>query len=190
MLVVVVPLPILLTGSLNYQAVADEKRLNEYGINAETNSVVFTTEINTVDFSSIEVAEDNKVVEVSTPVKSYSDSDLDLLARLIHAEAGCNWMTDELQMSVGNVVLNRVSDDRFPNTIGEVIYQKGQYACIKNGMIDNKPSEQAVNNARRLLEGERVLPENVIWQSEFPQGDTVYKTYPDEILGNTTYFCY
>ena len=130
------------------------------------------------------------VVENASCEPTYSEEDLDLLARLIHAEVGCSWMSDELQMSVGNVVLNRVNDGRFPNSIEKVIYQKGQYACIKNGMIDKEPSEQAINNARRLLQGERVLPENVIWQSEFSQGNKVYKTYSDDILGNTTYFCY
>ena len=180
-MLVVIPLPvIMMTGSLNCQPIQ----------NKEIQKVKFTTEIQTSDFTEIKVEEECKTETIPISVQSYSDSDLNLLARLIHAEAGCDWMTDELQMSVGNVVLNRVKDDRFPNSIKGVIYQQGQYACINNGMINNEPSEKAINNARRLLQGETILPENIIWQSEFRQGNGVYKTYYDEVLGNTTYLCY
>ena len=118
------------------------------------------------------------------------NEDLDLLARVINAEAGCNWFPDEFQMKVGNVVLNRVKHSKFPNSIKEVIYADGQYQCVTNGSINNEPSEKCLNNARRLLEGDLLLPENVIYQAEFKQGKGVYETYYDEVLNTTTYFCY
>lgn len=60
----------------------------------------------------------------------YTDEDLDLLARIINAEAGCDWIPDWVQRMVGSVVLNRVNSEHFPNSIREVIYQPGQYLSL------------------------------------------------------------
>ena len=115
---------------------------------------------------------------------NYTQADLDLLARVIDAEAGSSWLTDEHQLAVGSVVLNRVADSRFPNTLRDVIYQKGQYACVWSGMINRTPSERAVNNAKYLLENGVTIPTNVVWQAQFKQGNGVWKY----IQGH--YFCY
>lgn len=114
----------------------------------------------------------------------YTQAELDLLARLIHSEAGSSWLTDEHQLAVGSVVLNRVADSRFPNTISGVVYQRGQYACVPNGMINRTPSERAIKNAKYLLENGVTIPTNVVWQSQIKQGNGVWKY----IQGH--YFCY
>ena len=57
------------------------------------------------------------------------DQDTLLLAKLINAEAGEGCSIEHNQL-VGCVVMNRVKDTRFPNTISEVIYQKNQYSSI------------------------------------------------------------
>lgn len=121
--------------------------------------------------------------------RQINKSDLDLLARIITAEASV--MSDEVQLLVGQVVLNRVADDRFPDTIRDVIYQKGQYAPVKNGSIHNEPTERALRNAKKLLSGYRACGEKVVWQAEFKQGK-VYKKISEKV-GNYTYkmiFCY
>lgn len=122
----------------------------------------------------------------NTTSNSSSWSDLELLARIINAEAG--GCTDEHQLLVGNVVLNRVADPRYPNTIYEVIYQRGQYSPTWNGAINKIPTEQAYKNAQRLLDGERFCPSNVIFQANFKQGSGVYKEISTSY--STTYFCY
>lgn len=114
----------------------------------------------------------------------YTQQDLDLLSRLVYAEAGSDWCSDEMQLMVANVVINRVNDDRFPDSIHDVVYQKGQYSCISNGMLDKEPNQRAIDNAKRILDGERVCDECVIWQSEFTQGKGVYKKVQN------MYFCY
>ena len=114
----------------------------------------------------------------------YTQADLDLLARVIYCEAGSSWATDEHQLAVGSVVLNRVADSRFPNNISGVVYQKGQYACVPNGMINRTPSERAVKNAKYLLENGVTIPTNIVWQAQFKQGNGVWKY----IQGH--YFCY
>lgn len=117
-------------------------------------------------------------------VQGYTYEDLDLLARVIDAEAGSSWLTDEHQLAVGSVVLNRIADSRFPNTLEGVVYQKGQYACVWSGMINKTPTERALNNAKYLLENGVTIPTNVVWQAQFRQGNGVWKY----IQGH--YFCY
>jgi len=120
---------------------------------------------------------------------NYSDDDLFWLAAAITKEAGSNWITDEHQLMVGNVILNRVASSSYPNSIYGVLTQRGQYPWASRGTKVN-PTERAYANAQRLLNGERVLPENVVYQSTVEQGSGVYTSVYDATLGNTTYFCY
>lgn len=57
-----------------------------------------------------------------------------LLAALIFCEAG-NQPYDG-KVAVGAVVMNRVASGRFPNTIKEVIYQRGQFTPAMTGKLD------------------------------------------------------
>ena len=55
----------------------------------------------------------------------YSDSTLKLLASIYFLRGGNQ--PYEGQVAVGAVVMNRVRSDAFPDTVREVIYQKGQF---------------------------------------------------------------
>lgn len=120
----------------------------------------------------------------------YTEEDLDLLARIINAEAGCSWIPDWVQQMVGSVVLNRVNSSLFPNTIRDVIYQPGQYGPVWNGSINKTPSQRVINNARYILENGSVCPSNVTGQNGIITGSGLYTSYYDSILGTTIYFCY
>ncbi|MEY8575312.1 cell wall hydrolase [Oscillospiraceae bacterium 21-37] len=120
----------------------------------------------------------------------YTEEDLDLLARIINAEAGCTWIPDWVQRCVGSVVLNRVKSPLFPNTIRGVIYQPGQYPPAYNGMINRKPDARTIANAKYLLENGSITPANVTGQNGVITGSGLYKSYYDSILGTTIYFCY
>lgn len=65
--------------------------------------------------------------------EQYCD-DLQLLACTVWAEAG-NQDVHGKEL-VADVVLNRVDDPRFPDTIREVIFQKGQFSTVINGALD------------------------------------------------------
>lgn len=115
---------------------------------------------------------------------TYSEEDLTVLSHVICGEAGSEWITDEEQLLVGNVVMNRVKSPLFPNTIKDVVFQPGQYACTWDGNYYRTPDARTVENAKRLLNGERFCPENVLYQSNSPQGSGIYKQI------NQTCFCY
>lgn len=113
----------------------------------------------------------------------YSQQELDLLSRVIYAEAGDE--SNLAQLLVGNVILNRIESKEFPSTMYGVIYQRHplQYECTVNGAIDKQPSARAIRNAKRLLEGLRVCPKNVLYQSESKLGRLYMKV-------DHEYFCY
>ena len=114
--------------------------------------------------------------------------DLYLLSRLICSEAGCDWLSQDFRMCVGEVVMNRVASPEYPDTLREVVYQKGQYSTVSApGFESLVPTEECVDVALRLLRGERKMVESVVFQSNTIQGE-LFTMYTDRTLGNT-YFC-
>lgn len=114
--------------------------------------------------------------------------DLFLLARLICAEAGSDWLSDDLRFCVGEVVMNRVASPEYPNSISEVIFQKGQYASVLySSFYILIPSRACVDVAIRLMQGERMMVPSVVFQSAYQQGE-IFSMYKDRRLG-TTFFC-
>ncbi|RBN36035.1 peptidoglycan-binding protein, partial [Priestia megaterium] len=63
--------------------------------------------------------------ETLTIPNSISESDKELLARLVQAEAKGEPYAGKV--AVATVVLNRVDSDSFPNSIHDVIYQGTQF---------------------------------------------------------------
>lgn len=122
-------------------------------------------------------------------VPAYSEDDLDLLARLIYAEAGCYWIPDWVQRAVGSVVLNRINSPDYPDSMREVIYQPGQYGSAETGVINRAASSKAIKNAKYVLDNGSTLPPGVIGQSGDPFGP-VYTSYYDQYLDTTLYFFY
>ena len=92
-------------------------------------------------------------------------------------------------MMVGEVVLNRVASVEFPDTVLEVIHQKGQYSGA-SGLKYLTPYESCVEAASRLLNGERLINDpSVVFQSNHRQGSGTYLELYDGYLGYT-YLCY
>ena len=79
------------------------------------------------------------------------EGDIDLLARLISAEA--RGEPYEGQVAVGAVVLNRVEHASFPNSISGVIYQSGAFSCLDDGQFDEPVAESAYRAAQDALNG-------------------------------------
>lgn len=131
--------------------------------------------------STIDVVEEEVSIETAY---EYTQEDLDLLAHVIYAEAGSDYCTDEMRYGVGSVVLNRVEDECFPDTLYNVIYQKGQYQCTWDGNIDKTPDERSYRIAQDLLNNGSIFPSDVVYQAEFKQGSGVYSKIQN------IYFCY
>lgn len=95
----------------------------------------------------------------STPASNYviscTSSEVDLLARLINAEAGGESYT--AMKAVGAVIVNRVQSGTFPNTITKVIYdvENGyyQFTPVANGMINKAATTASLSAAKEVLMG-------------------------------------
>lgn len=81
----------------------------------------------------------------------YKNSDVNLLARLVSAEAKGEPYRG--QVAVAAVVLNRVKSSSFPNTIPDVIYEPGAFSPVANGEIWKEPVSSAVKAANEALNG-------------------------------------
>src|SRR5574344_1007288 len=80
------------------------------------------------------VAIETKVMLVNAASGSNSSSDVQLIARAINGEA--RGEPYEGQVAVGAVIMNRVKDSRFPNSISGVIYQSGAFTAVSDGQIN------------------------------------------------------
>ena len=78
-------------------------------------------------------------------------SDIQLMARAINGEA--RGEPYEGQVAVGAVILNRVKDSRFPNSISGVIYQSGAFDAVRDGQINLSPDSTAKKAAQDALNG-------------------------------------
>ena len=90
---------------------------------------------------------------------SLSEEDYINLLRIVEAEASGEDETGKLL--VANVILNRVRDDSFPDTITEVIFQKNkkvtQFSPVSNGRFWKvEISEETISAVNRALKGEDI----------------------------------
>ena len=83
-----------------------------------------------------------------------------LLASIIFCEAGNQSFIG--QVAVGAVVLNRMANEAYPDTMEEVIYQPGQFCPAGSGWLDRVRStdgytESAMQAAEAALAGENPI---------------------------------
>ena len=111
-----------------------------------------------------------------------AETDTERLACAIYSEAGGDECSDECRIDVGDVVLNRMEDGRFPDSIEEVLTAPRQYGRFSvTGVIwperakdpgEAHAVERAYRIAEQLLSGEHgeLYQNGYVWQAEFEQG--------------------
>lgn len=95
---------------------------------------------------------------MTTAEADYDAVELYWLSRIISAESRGEPLNG--QIAVGNVVLNRVESEEFPDTIPGVIFDTEdgvQFEPVENGTVYDVPTEQSVEAARRTLDGEEIV---------------------------------
>lgn len=129
----------------------------------------------------------------TTEEKEINPEDLYWLSHVIMAEV--EGESYECKIMCGLVVMNRVKDKDFPNSIKDVIFhinERGmhQYACTvrdskgRNPRIWLEPNEDSIMAAVEILSGNSItIPEDVVYQSQSPMGSGIYAH-----IGNQ-YFC-
>ena len=131
-------------------------------VEAIQNEVVTEDNVET-EIPTEETAE--QVVMEETPEaltgKSFSleDQEYQVLLKIVEAEAGCE--DTEGRMLVANVVMNRVRNGYFPNTVTEVVYQRqdgtAQFSPVSDGRIDTvNVSQGTIDAVARVMNGEDI----------------------------------
>lgn len=124
-----------------------------------------------------------KEVEVPAPTWSYeyTQEDIDILAAVMYGE---EYPHRYEMMLAGSVVLNRILDDRFPDTIKAVVYQFDgqyeQYAPRTKGFIGKELPEECYRLAEILLRYGPIAPGEVIYQAHFNQGEVFWSWQGEE----------
>lgn len=118
-------------------------------------SVDWSDEQQTVLISKNGLSVDKNLIDYS-----YTPDELYWMSRIIHAEA--QGESFEGKVAVGNVILNRVKSDIYPDSIYGVIFDRKhgvQYEPVLNGTIYNTPSAESVKAAKTALLGTNYIGE-------------------------------
>lgn len=107
--------------------------------------------------------------------------EIDLLAKIIWLEA--RGESAEGQQAVAEVVLNRVASSQFPDTLKEVVYQKGQFSTASR-ISDAEPDATQYQVIFTAMYGENILPMDVVFFATTPENDNLWGW-----IGNHA-FCY
>lgn len=133
-----------------------------------------------VDEAPVYIVEDSLVFD--EPAPSYTEEELNILALIVYQEAGGDSVSDYTRRLVAQVFLNRVADDRFPDTFYDVATSERQYGKLHWTGIEwperasyeseKHAVDRAYEIAKEVLESdEPVCPATVVFQAEFIQGD-------------------
>lgn len=159
----------------------------------QTTTIEYVEEPTTTEISAF--VTETTTEPTTEPEPAYTEDDLFCMAAAIYNEAGGDDCSDETRRMVGYVILNRVKDSRFPDSIRAVLEQHSQYSPfyltgVKFADRSTLPQEQhaverAYRIAEKVLEAENIpIPSTVVFQAQFKQGTSIYK-YQDDM-----YFCH
>ncbi len=116
---------------------------------------------------SVKITKEGVNVPTAYRANNYSSEELLWLSRIVHAESQGEPLNG--QIAVANVVLNRVNDENYPNTIYGVIFDRNhgvQFQPISNGTIYNTPSKLSVSAAKRAVYGENIVGDCLYFLNE------------------------
>ncbi|NLK93874.1 MAG: cell wall hydrolase [Clostridiales bacterium] len=114
----------------------------------------YETDSEIIDVGIAYNSETNNVVEVFSQGSStlnITQLDIDLMAKLVYGES--RGEPFEGKVAVVSVVLNRVLDPHFPNTIDGVIFQKNAFSCVINNNIEAYPDKSCYDAVYEALKG-------------------------------------
>ncbi len=98
------------------------------------------------------VCDSNTLEALGLNIYSYSEFELDMLSRLIESEAGQEGL--QAMTAVGAVVMNRVMNSGYPDSILQVIWDSGAFESVDDGIFfEVKASDLAYRAAEDAMIG-------------------------------------
>lgn len=139
--------------------------VNKVSAGTLTNESILSAEniednyINLSDEDYIQVFKENNQMIYLTK------SDIHLMSQIVYAES--KGEPFEGKVAVASVILNRVLNSGFPDTIQDVIFQPRAFSCVVNGKIEVVPTQECFDAVYEALSGND------------PTGDAVFFYNPD-----------
>lgn len=114
---------------------------------------VKSAEVITTSSKKIEknLKEDIEVFNHNGNSLEITKADIDLLAKLVYCESRGEPFTGKV--AVASVVLNRVTNPKFPDTIEKVVFQKNAFSCVINGKLVAKPDQSCYDAVYEAIRG-------------------------------------
>ncbi|MCM3651921.1 cell wall hydrolase [Metabacillus litoralis] len=121
-----------------------------------------------------------------------TEADIDLLARLLRAEAEGEGVQG--MMMVGNVGINRIrgncSDFKGLRTIPNMVFQPHAFEATTKGYFYQRARDSEKKLARRVIKGERLWPSRFsLWYFR-PPGDCPAQWYDQPLVGRYKLHCF
>ncbi len=140
--------------------------------------VIFSAiSVNPVNDKKIGIINQNSISKNEATEKNYiinaNNEDIDLLARAVYSEARGESL--EGQVAVASVIINRVKNPAFPNTVKGVIFQPWAFTAVKDGQFWLQPDSDAYKAAEYALKG---------WD---PSKKAIYYYNPAKVTSNWIY---
>lgn len=149
----------------NTAAGEEMEKSMESGNPLEGSGLVFVTDL---------PQETDEATDAELPESRYeylTAEEIDLLAKIVWLEA--RGESAEGQQAVAEVVLNRVASSQFPDTLEEVVYQKGQFATVSK-IPDAEPNAAQYQVIFEAMYGENILPLDVVFFATTPENDHLW----------------
>ncbi|MBP3361885.1 MAG: cell wall hydrolase [Clostridia bacterium] len=110
------------------------------------------------EYKNVEITKEEISVPESSVDTSFTHDDLYWMSRIIKAESCGEPLFGKI--AVGDVILNRVKSNLFPNTIYGVIFDTKysvQFEPVMNGSIYNQPCEESIAAAKLSMTNDTVI---------------------------------
>lgn len=101
------------------------------------------------------------VVEESKRKTTLTEEEILLMQKVVSAES--RGESPEAQYTVACVILNRMESPIFPDTLEGVVRQSKQFTCVGNGIINNVPITESVEEAVAKALDNNTVDEDVLW---------------------------
>lgn len=92
-----------------------------------------------------------KTAQAKTKGGTVSSKDVYVLSKIINGEARGETFVG--QVAVGAVIVNRVKNANFPNSVWGVVFEPGAFDAVSDGQYYREPSNTAVKAARSAING-------------------------------------
>lgn len=80
-----------------------------------------------------------------------TEEDVHLMSQVVYAES--KGEPYEGKVAVASVILNRVVNPKFPNTVSGVVKQKNAFSCVRNGVINVDPDADSYKAVKDAIKG-------------------------------------